>query len=288
MRDPFACIVCGGVRFKPVFRKGPWRYDQCRGCRTVALHPRPDEARLLASYEDYLSPAPAAAAAWEAMTAPVVLRAAHLLKTRCAGRRLLDIGCGYGFFLKKMQDIGWQVQGVEVSAVGRHYARRRLGLRVKAGPLKTLEAPSDRFDAVTLFYVIEHLRDPLGLLRRVHALLRPAGIVMIRWPHSTPIVKLFGPLARHFDLYHTPYHLYDFNPESLAILLRKAGFAAVETFIGGHTLPAKAGYRLSSVFFGRAAEALCRLSGNRWLLPGVSKTTVAVKAGGFDNPGDKL
>jgi 2-polyprenyl-3-methyl-5-hydroxy-6-metoxy-1,4-benzoquinol methylase len=210
-----ACLLCGGRRYAVIHRTGPWRYLRCAACSLVQLYPRPRCPQAETYYEDYLSGDPSAVRQWARMVRPVVIRAAGLIKERSAVRagRLLDVGCGYGFFLKEMARRGWQVQGIEISPAGRRHARDRLGLDVIGQTVEHLQWPPRRFDVVTLFYVIEHLADPDAMLARVYRWLKPGGLLLLRWPHTTPIVRLLGPLAGRLDLYHTPYHLYDFAPK---------------------------------------------------------------------------
>jgi SAM-dependent methyltransferase len=259
--------------------KKPWKYYQCKTCGLVALHPRPTLAELLKSYHAYLPVAPREIDCWEEMIKPVIDYAVDLITSRKGkhNKRLLDIGCGYGFFLKRIEESGWEVEGIEVSGPGREYARNRLGLRIHAEPLEDISLPKDSFDAVTLFYVIEHVYDPFRLLQEVKRILKPGGILLLRWPHSTPIVKILGPFSRRYDVYHTPYHLYDFNPKNMKRLLELAGFESIETMIGGHTLPQRKLYRWSSSISGGLAETLLHLTAGKFLVPGVSKTTIAYK-----------
>ena len=138
----------------------------------------------------------------------------------------------------------------------------------------TLKIEYDRYDAVTLFYVIEHVENPIAVLKTVKRILKPGGVVLLRWPHTTPIVKLLRPWAAKLDLYHTPYHLYDFSPTTMAMLLDLSGFTAIETIIGGHTCPAHRPSRWVTRACGRLAQTLLTVSKGCWLLPGVSKTTL--------------
>jgi SAM-dependent methyltransferase len=246
----------------------------------VRLWPRPSDGEILQSYDSYLPLAPGKVQAWETMMAPVIRVSRDLVEARAStgGRRLLDIGCGHGFFLREMASRGWAVEGIEVSAAGRAYAAERLGFEVHAGPLEAAGLPAESFDVVTLFYVIEHVTDPIGCLNEVRRILRPGGLMLLRWPHSTPIIRLLGPLARWLDLYHTPYHLYDFSPKTIRRLLHLTGFEGIETLIGGHTRPEGMGGRASAWAFGALGEGLLSLSRGKVLLPGVSKTTLAYTA----------
>jgi SAM-dependent methyltransferase len=175
---------------------------------------------------------------------------------------------------------GWRAIGIEPVGSGRCFARHNFGLDIRPGPLENAGMAEKTFDLVSLFYVIEHLPDPLATVRHVHRLLKPGGMILLRWPHTTPLVQLLGPLSRGLDLYHTPYHLFDFSPASMRHMLDCSGFERVETVPGGYTLPPKRLKRWISQISAVTAEGLFRLSGRSWLLPGISKTTVAFKAPG--------
>ena len=276
---PAVCILCGISPERQVYRNGSWQYHQCGTCGLVWLHPRPSADDVLSAYDTYLPVELDEIDGWQNMIAPVVDAAAELVldNTKTGGTRLLDIGCGYGFFLKKMARLGWNVEGIEVSKPGRDYARQELGLYIHPKPLEAMAFPSEHFDAVTLFYVIEHVLDPFSILKEVYRILKPNGVLLLRWPHSTPVVKLLGPLAKKFDIYHTPFHLYDFNPQAMRELVERAGFLTVQNLIGGFTLPEKRLHRFCSILFGCMAQGLYRVSAGRLLLPGVSKTTIAFK-----------
>jgi len=270
------CILCGTDRFHTILIKDSWHYRECCNCRLVALHPRPTLQTLMHSYDAYLPEDSPAIAQWAKLVKPVINVSAELITARTQNcGRLLDVGCGYGFFMERMGRAGWSVEGIEVSPTGRRYARQRWGFDVHARPLEELNLPQDLYDVVTLFYVIEHVDDPIKVLNTVKRILKPGGLILLRWPHTTPIVKLLGPWAHRLDLYHTPYHLYDFSPANMTRLLKVTGFRGIETVIGGYTHPHHRLSRGATTFFGRLAQALFAVSQGRWLLPGVSKTTLA-------------
>lgn len=277
----FKCMLCRENVFKLVHTKGRWHYLLCKNCGLVHLYPLPGREQAIVAYDDYLDGGFEEIANWRRMMQPVVSRSADLIDSRRRGPkgRLLDIGCGYGFFLNEMKQRGWQSVGIEISPAGRSFARKHYHLDVTGVPVEEIHWPEADFDIVTLFYVIEHLLDPPAMLARVHRWLKPGGLLLLRWPHSTPIVRLLGPLASKLDIYHTPYHFYDFSPRTLTRLLHQCGFSATETVIGGYTLPTNVAARCCSVFTGILGEWLERRSRGRLLLPGLSKTTLAVKPG---------
>jgi SAM-dependent methyltransferase len=270
------CPLCSGNACPPVAREAGWQYYRCRRCGLVFLHPQPSELFLTQHYQDYLPTEAPAVASWRRLMWPVMMRSAALIEERFSlPGRLLDVGCGYGFFLELMARRGWRVEGIEIASTGRNYARDTLGLEVSAQPLPRTDWPAARFDVITLFYVIEHLADPWAVLSEVRRLLRPGGLLLLRWPHTTPLVRLLKPWAGSLKLYQAPSHLFDFSPRTIARLLTDLGFREIQTTIGGWTHPENRGARLAATVFGQVAEGLVHLTRGRWLLPGVSKTTLA-------------
>jgi SAM-dependent methyltransferase len=279
MQKTNPCILCDNLEFHIIHQKDQWQYLCCRHCKLVSIHPRPTPRMLMEYYRDYLPDRAEGIRKWEALIQPVVTESADLVvsRTRTGGKKLLDVGCGYGFLLNEMKSRGWDVKGLEVSKTGRDYAQSRWNFKVYSEPLENLELPENIFDIVSILYVIEHVYDPLALLMEVNRVLKPGGLVIVRWPHTTPIVRILGPLAQKMDLYHTPYHLYDFSPRTIGMILSKTGFKSVETMIGGHTRPADPLSRWSSMLFGQLSDVLFCLFRGKILLPGISKTTVAFK-----------
>ncbi len=283
MPDTYRCILCHSTEFRAIHTRNQWSYLRCLKCGLVSLHPRPTREALMKSYDDYLPSSPEEIRRWDMMMKPIVRVSADLIEStvKHGKGRILDIGCGYGFFLGEMKSRGWSTEGVEISRTGTAYAYDKWRVPVHSRPLEDLGFPGETFDVVTLFYVIEHVLDPVGLLAEVSRILRPGGLVFLRWPHSTPIVQVLGPFSTLFDLYHTPYHLHDFSPQTIKSLLMQGGFFGVRTEIGGYTMPCGRIARLASVASGRLAEAMSLLSSGRLLLPGVSKTTWAVRSNGL-------
>jgi 2-polyprenyl-3-methyl-5-hydroxy-6-metoxy-1,4-benzoquinol methylase len=273
------CILCNTSSFRILHRKEQWQYHRCLNCGLVLLHPRPTQRALLKNYEDYLPVQLEEIKRWGMMMKPVIRRSADLIESesKFVKGRLLDIGCGYGFFLREMQSRGWLVEGIEISKTGRRYARDKWDVPVHSRPLEDLGLRENAFDVVTLFYVIEHVLDPPVLLAEVKRVLKPGGLVLLRWPHSTPIVRILGPFSGRLDLYHTPHHLYDFSPKTIDKLLVLSGFCKIQTVIGGYTRPSSRLERWASTAFGQMGETLHFLSCGNILLPGVSKTTLAMK-----------
>ncbi|MBU0987246.1 MAG: class I SAM-dependent methyltransferase [Proteobacteria bacterium] len=279
MKKTDPCILCDTIEFKTIHQKNQYQYFRCLNCKLVSLYPRPTLQMLKEYYRDYLPGNSEDIRKWGAMIRPVVTKSADLInfRLRTGGKKMLDIGCGYGFLLKEMKARGWDVEGLEVSQTGREYALRNWNVPVYSEPLENLELPASTFDVVTLLYVIEHIFNPLSLLSEINRVLKPEGLILIRWPHTTPVVKILGPLSKKLDLYHTPYHLYDFSPKTIEKMLFLTGFKSVETIISGHTIPSGRLGRWSSTIFGKLSDFLFYFSKGKILLPGISKITLAFK-----------
>jgi SAM-dependent methyltransferase len=197
-------------------------------------------------------------------------------RTMSGPPRVLDVGCGFGGFVDLMRKRGWDAEGLDPSRAAVEAAIRN-GHHVRWGTLEALPTDVGPYDAVSMFYVLEHLPDPMGALRKAFGILVPGGTLLIRVPHTTPIVRLLGPVGLGRELYDPPFHLYDFAPTVLREMLRRVGLVEIRTSPGQPTVPPRLGPRLAALFFGAVAARLHVVTRGTFLLPGVSKTTLARK-----------
>ena len=275
--EEISCPICEKSRGDPFHLEGSFQMVRCSSCQFIFLNPRPTVESLHHFYQQYLPEEEASIESWEKMMKPVFLRAANLLKQYRKNGRLLDVGSGFGFFIAEMKNNGWDAIGVEISQKALDYARNVLGLTIHPGPLEKVGFPDSQFDAVTGFYIIEHLSHPMAFLRECYRILKPGGLLLLRYPHTTPIknfLHFFGIKNRLYDL---PAHLSDFSPKMIQQCLEKIGFEKCRHLVGGYTLPGDFGKRASSILFGGFSESLFYLSGKKFLFPGVSKTILAFK-----------
>lgn len=271
------CPICEKSRGDTLHLEGSFRMVRCPSCQFIFLNPRPTAESLHHFYQTYLPEEESSIESWERMMKPVFRRAAHLLERYRKNGRLLDVGSGFGFFVAEMENKGWEAVGVEISQRALDYARSVLGMIVHPGPLEKVDFPDNHFDAVTGFYVIEHLPFPKAFLRECYRILKPGGLLLLRYPHTTPIKNLLHFLGVENRLYDLPAHLCDFSPRMIQQCLERSGFEKCQHSIGGYTLPGDLGKRIFSILFGSFGEALFYLSGKKLLFPGVSKTILAFK-----------
>jgi len=208
---------------------GHWTYHRCDVCAVVFLNPAPT-AEFLAnayddsyySYQDYAPP-----------------KALHTWIKRLIGfnpgitgdpsfdhpGRILDIGCGSGQFLYRMQCAGWETHGVELSRRAAEIGNSRHRLNIQAGTLASATLPPAHFDYVRLNHSFEHLLDPHETLARIHTLLAPQGHLFIGVPNTAGWqARLFG---KYWWNLGPPVHPFNYCHTTLARLLTEHGFDVV-------------------------------------------------------------
>ncbi len=155
-----------------------------------------------------------------------------LVKHGEAGR-LLDVGTGCGLFLAAAQKRLWEVKGVEPSIQSVEMARRQNGLDVFTGTLQEY-AENDRFDVITFINVLDHSSLPWFEIRRASQLLRPGGLIYLRFPNGLLHSRIYR-LAHKGNLSYSlrrflVFHLYSFTPRYIRGLLRDHGFIQTSIF----------------------------------------------------------
>ncbi len=271
------CPVCSRCAGHFFVRQRGFDWFSCPGCGSKYLAPRPTASHLRDVYQAYLPTGPREVAAWRRLMEDIFRQALAVLGTPGQeARDLLDVGCAFGFFVEAAAARGWRARGIDVCA-GAVAAARERGLPVQQASLEEGEFAPDSFDAITLFYVLEHVRDPRAALRRVFRWLRPGGQLLLRVPHSAPLVRVLDTLGVPNALFDPPHHLQDFAPRALCGLLAETGFERVATYPGAATRPAGVASLLFTKASGALASGLYGVTGGKALLPGVSKTTLARK-----------
>jgi len=152
------------------------------------------------------------------------------LAGRCAGRSVLEAGCGEGYGADLLARTAERVVGLDYDAqTAAHVARRYPAVSVARANLVALPVAGGSIDAVVSLQVIEHLWDQEGFLAECRRVLRPGGELLV----STPNRITFSP-GRDTPL--NPFHTRELSPRELADLVRDAGFADVEV-LGLHHGP---------------------------------------------------
>lgn len=229
-----ACALCGADDTRPRHRKFGLDVVQCNRCRLVYANPRlPTEEifkRYSAEYfwDEYLK----GIGIGRDGKVDLDLFASHhypLLHLfemyHPPPGRLLEVGAGAGIFMKSAQRAGWNVHGVEPLAAGAAFARERLGLDVIQGTLADAQFADASFDAAVMFETIEHLQDPIGVLRHIRRLLTPRGLLVMSTPNWEALTR--HALGGEWAVISPAEHLYLFSEATLTAALKQAGFSWV-------------------------------------------------------------
>ncbi|MBI5026547.1 MAG: class I SAM-dependent methyltransferase [Nitrospirae bacterium] len=271
------CNLCGIDKTRLIAIQNEYKVVQCPDCGLVYVNPRPTTDMLIKLYNDYHQRGGKDEHSW-AMLMEGNFKEVSVFLNKLFHERgnLLDIGCAYGHFIEMMKGYGWSVTGIDPSSEAIASARKK-DLHVFETTIEDAVFPEASFDAVTAFYILEHLADPLSALKKIFNILKPGGIVVLRIPHTTPVVKFLTFFGIKNNLYDLPYHLYDFSPETIRLLLEKAGFSLISVRPGRPTLPKRYVERLISIVSGNFSRFIFAVSMSKLLLPGTSKTVIATR-----------
>ena len=135
--------------------------------------------------------------------------------------KILDIGCGLGWILSTLGE-DWDKHGIEISKFASSHAAQ-FG-NIHNGTLD--DFTGSEFDVIIMNHVIEHLSDPIGVLKKIRRLLNPKGIFIIGTPDfDSAAARRYG---SNFRLLHDPTHISLFSSDSMHRCLRDHGFKIME------------------------------------------------------------
>jgi 2-polyprenyl-3-methyl-5-hydroxy-6-metoxy-1,4-benzoquinol methylase len=203
---------------------------RCRGCGQLLSQVSAEHfQRSMAEFDDPRGTAPDAVAVERRGTlARRRLEKIRALLSKPADEiELLDVGCSSGAFVLTARELGYRAQGVEPAPAAAESARAQ-GAPVFTGTLQDARFPPDRFDAITLFEVIEHVVEPLPLLRECHRILRPEGVLLIGTGNTRSwTVRSMGARWDYFSIARHGGHVSFFSTVSMRILAKRTGFRVV-------------------------------------------------------------
>lgn len=151
-------------------------------------------------------------------------------------RSLLDVGCGFGYFLELASRNGWSVSGVEIVGAAVQSARKTVGEKnIFHGSLKEAQYSEEYFDAITLWDVLVMVDSPFEKLQECYRILKRQGKIGIRVRNvlfQNMTYKIYFPFRNiaSWLKVRKPYvfHRYNFHAKSLRLLLERVGFSAIQ------------------------------------------------------------
>ena len=220
------CPICGGRWAEPLFIKAGFPHGRCPECGLIYVNPVLGDQAALEHYRDETS--------WVRVleSGPQVefdrLKYEYGLDAAepyLEGSSLLDVGTGTGLFLKVAQGRGYAVSGLELNAGGLDRLRAE-GFTVIDRPLEEAGLEANSFDLITLWEVLEHIVEPMGLAAEVARILKQRGVLLILVPNADSLASRI--LHEKSGAFGGHSHVNFFNRKTLTRLLEDAGFEILE------------------------------------------------------------
>jgi len=147
--------------------------------------------------------------------------------------KILDVGCGNGFFLETAKEKGWDVYGTEFSEKAIEILKEK-GINSFKGKLEIENFKEQMFDVITSFEVIEHINNPKNEINKFYNLLRTGGLLYITTPNFNSISRNL--LIEKWNIINYPEHLTYYTPKTLKKLLTENDFKKIKLKTTGFSI----------------------------------------------------
>jgi SAM-dependent methyltransferase len=227
------CPLCETKNLQPVYLArdrhygipGTFKIVRCADCSLLFLNPMYSDEELSAFYprDYYAYQNKSRQDPWK----EILKRLAGLqIRTKDpqfpVPGRMLDLGCGTGWFLRGMREQGWEVHGVEINSAAAELGRKEACLNIFGGTLKQANFPSNYFDYLRANHSFEHISCPGETLDEIRRVLRPGGRLFLGVPN---VAGLNARIFRQYWWYlGAPVHPFTYSVETLSRLLKKHHF----------------------------------------------------------------
>lgn len=244
------CIVCENKEFELLLTKENYKYIKCENCGLIFVNPTPiltkeemdklnenewlPTLRTFRDFRDSLK---------NFYSHPEYERQFYAFYKYVKKGKILDIGCGTGYFLYSAKKMGFEPFGIDVCEVAIKYIKNMFGIDGFCGELKEAKLPSDYFDGIRCAHVLEHVVNPIQTLKEINRIIKKGGILQIGVPNEDAFCHILR------NLYHKirkkykkekysccvfpPVHFYGFTKKSIKILLKKTNFNILRCFTTG-------------------------------------------------------
>ncbi len=235
-----SCNLCGKNQAEILIELGSINIVRCSNCGLIYEDPRLNEMAMRDNFVCDRVPSEHKEQARYSAKIKLFKKNLKRIERHCPKGKLLDVGCGYGTFLKIAQDRAWQVKGIELSKTSFKYATEKLNLDVINTPLGEAILPSNYFDVLTFWEVLDLVCNPLRDLLEARRVLKNGGCLALRIQNANFHIplrrsKLISFLCAKFKMQPTVLHVYNFSPKTIQLLLEKAGFDDIKVFVSEFT-----------------------------------------------------
>lgn len=217
------CLICDSSNLKPL--KDYYEKHQlikCSDCNFVFMERIPSELELETHYSNYTYNS-------DETLSPITIKSYNLLLDEFEKYRqtnkILDVGCGRGWFLQEAKKRGWEVYGTEYSKAAIKACINN-GIEVKEGELELSFFQNSKFDVITSFEVIEHINNPNKEIKLIAELLRKGGLFYCTTPNFNSLLRYY--LKDKYNIIEYPEHLSYYSKSTLNKVIIKNGFKKIK------------------------------------------------------------
>ena len=199
---------------------------KCKNCGLVYVNPRLTGKSLAELYEReyfsyYINTKSEGHKKREETFKTEIAELESLIEKLNVKRKILDVGCGGGFFLDSL-DNSWEKYGTEINPAAAKYGRDIFGIDILKGELREVNFPDETFDVIKMRGTVEHLPKPTNELRESYRILHNGGLIAVNTPN---IDSLCGRIYKgKFRMVDPIHHIYYFSTKSLSLMLENVGF----------------------------------------------------------------
>jgi 2-polyprenyl-3-methyl-5-hydroxy-6-metoxy-1,4-benzoquinol methylase len=219
-----ACPVCGSKKSQIVFFKDGGNYVKCEKCTMIFPNPVFKEASLREFYEIVDSGQAKLAVSESAFYREIYSKGLRTITNFVKPSTILDVGCGSGFFLDIAKEKKWITTGDELNQSDAKIARSH-GHRVFTDRIEEIDFKKEKFSAITLWDVFEHIVDGRPFLKTLSKLLTPEGVVFMQIPNSGSLAARI--MQEKCNMFHTLGHVSLYNPDTIERMAKRSGFKIV-------------------------------------------------------------
>lgn len=235
------CLLCRKPILSYLRKNGYWIY-RCPECHLCETDLKKDYTKFVKEFysEGYYEgdPTRSAYADYEHDKPLIVANMRKFLSFfdgTHTNRKLLDVGCAFGYFVELALSQGYNAYGFDPSHFAAGKARSLISAdRIQEGTITQVKYPSSSFDVITMFDVFEHLHDPLSDMKKLVSLLKPEGKIIIATGDTQSFAARL--MKRRWTFFIPPQHIFFFNRKNVITLLRKAGLKPVRWYRVGKWL----------------------------------------------------
>jgi 2-polyprenyl-3-methyl-5-hydroxy-6-metoxy-1,4-benzoquinol methylase len=223
-KKSYLCSVCDEVEFNLVCEKLDFQYVSCSCCGVVRQYPYPDENVIEDYYKRYVTKKTAKSVyltdngfSQFEFGKKLTFKDLNLSENIFDNKVVLDVGCGTGQFVSMINNTAKSIIGIDLSEECIQFAVKR-GLNCKKANFLDIK---EKVDIITMWHLIEHLRNPKEFIKHAYDLLNFNGILLIETPVIGSISFSFG---KDWRFFMPVEHINLFTQNALFSLAIQCGF----------------------------------------------------------------